>query len=462
MEQKSISPILKKNRFQDDMLQRTYLPDCWLDDKRMEVLFAPFRARDTNPEGWDLKMNFWTNLINKWCLHQRRVVFTIDDIRKAMVRGDHYPHIDCLKLVISHMKRHNFLLFHEDIFQRKTNIKSVGRNVASWMVNSLVIKPISLGWSLLTNNRDYEADIEMEQILPNIVVETKLYNRETMDIIVETIESHLKNMKTTCMRYQLFHQFINKNISTLKCIDEQTYDVVMEVLESKGRLSTLEDSGIKIVKFGNEIKINETDISLIKLEATKEILETETDKLADDIEELRVEARQALANKSRDKALLLLKRKKRIESKLNEKDTQIDNIEMITRQLLDTGSQQFIVQAFQMANDVLKQHTSKLDEFENTIANVEDTIGDVTYRMSEINRPISTNDTTMIELDAEEELEEMLKDIENGKKIDNKNDSKENDSFIQKITDLTIIDNDLTVPDNPTRSKKNEQELLET
>ena len=37
----------------------------WADDQRMAVLFAPLRAKELNPESWNSKVNFWSNLVVK-------------------------------------------------------------------------------------------------------------------------------------------------------------------------------------------------------------------------------------------------------------------------------------------------------------------------------------------------------------------------------------------------------------
>ena len=37
----------------------------WADDERMSVLFAPLRAKELNPESWNSKVNFWSNLVVK-------------------------------------------------------------------------------------------------------------------------------------------------------------------------------------------------------------------------------------------------------------------------------------------------------------------------------------------------------------------------------------------------------------
>lgn len=433
------SPIINSPKYVEDDNERTYLPDCWSNDKRMEVLFNPFRIRDTNPEGWDLKMNFWINTINKWCLLQRRAVFTIDDIRCSFIRNDQLPHLDCIKLVVSHMKRKGVVYFKDEYIPNKNS-----RHVTSLIVDYVLLKPVMFGWSFLSNSRS-DQEMEEDKMLP-ISEDTKLINKEILDIFIESIECHLKNLNTTCMQYSTFFSYLNKNIFSEKVIDDSTYNVIMDVLQTKNKVKVHEDTGIKIVKFGKDIDIKETDVTLAKLEATKEILEAEAAKFYEAIEIVKNEAKTALQNKNRDKALVLLKRKKRLENKLKEKDNQIDNIDIIYEQLLDTDSQQLVMTAFQLANDILKKNTKQMESVENTINQLEDTLADVSSLTSDINRPIG--DYSLIEMDAEEELKEMLKDIDDEQSAEqNLHQTNINNvnNILDQLNDMSIVDDELPI-----------------
>ena len=46
--------------------RRKWLPDEWDDDVRMGAMFAPFRPRSLNPEGYDGRLRFWKEAILKW------------------------------------------------------------------------------------------------------------------------------------------------------------------------------------------------------------------------------------------------------------------------------------------------------------------------------------------------------------------------------------------------------------
>lgn len=231
--------------------------------------------------------------------------------------------------------------------------------------------------------------------------------------------------------------------------------MLVEVIEAKGngRLKTMlleEDnnastpfSGIRIVKIGpasNEkttTQQHQTDISLIKLEVTKELLEAEAEALADEADALKEEARTALAGKSRERALLILKRKKRLDAKINDKYRAIDNIEIIYQQVLDTDSQTAVARALTYANTVLKRQTANLAGIEETVSSVEDTLADIASLTAEANRPLNTDNSTALELDAEQELDELLKDIEEEKQ-------KETEGLLDQLNELKIADGDVS------------------
>lgn len=443
------SPRISPQKLENDLYERRYLPDCWLDDKRMEVLFSPFRLRYINPEGWDLKMNFWVNQINKWCLNQSKVVFTIEDAQKAFVRADRQPFAECLKLVVSNMKRNGKLLFPEDLQEDRRNMKQLSRNFASWTLNTMLVKPFTMGWNMITSSAESNVTLE-DKFIANITNETRLINREALEVFTESVETYLNNKheKGDCMRYGKFISLLNKGIFAERNIDEQAYEIICTVLESKNKIKVYQEDGIKIVKVGSDVQVKDNDIILIKLEFVKERLEAEAAKLDEDMEEIKVQARKALEAKNRDKALSLLKRKKRLENKLKDKDAQIENIEVTYEQLLDTGSQQMLVSAFQIANDILKKNTKQLEEVEDTMAQVEDTLAEIASITSDINRPLA--DTTVYEQDAELELNEMLDDIkaseekEKKKLLEEKSKSIRDDSFLRQIEDLSIIDSEIS------------------
>ena len=440
---RSIKSPVKISDNSADFIERPYLPDCWNDDKRMDVLFHPFRIREINPEGWDLKMNFWINLINKWCLFDRKVVFTIDEIRQNFNRDERLPHLDCIKLVVSHMKRQNKILFKDDIVnQKKCSESNRTSLLANWALNSLIMKPITFGWNWLST-KDDDGHSNDDKIL-SIHQDYRLINVETIQIISESIESYIKNIETTCMSYSKFINMVNKNVFDEKKLDEFSMNMVLIYLESQNKIKIYEDAGFKIIKFTNNIQTKDADITLAKLEMVKEILEKEASNMEKRMKTLNDEVHVSITNGNKEKTLLLLKRKKRLENRVKEKDLQIDNIEILCSQLLETGSHQLMIKTFQMANDVLKKNSAKIEDVENVMSQMDDILNNQSMINEELNRPIQ--ESTQLELEAELELEEILKEIDDveksGEKLTNANRSEQTSDLIEQLNQLSVINDD--------------------
>jgi charged multivesicular body protein 7 len=84
-------------------LPKSKMPECWNDDMRMDYLFSHFRPHTVNPLDWESKMQFWTALLDVWCVHNNKPMFTVRGVRKAFQRKGRTP--ECLPTVIETMYR---------------------------------------------------------------------------------------------------------------------------------------------------------------------------------------------------------------------------------------------------------------------------------------------------------------------------------------------------------------------
>lgn len=83
-------------------LPRDFFPECWKDNVRMDVLFAPFRPRDINPLNYDNKMKFWKQMIQKYCDQKGSAAVSLAELRTAFKRADKRPH--ALEAVLDDMQ----------------------------------------------------------------------------------------------------------------------------------------------------------------------------------------------------------------------------------------------------------------------------------------------------------------------------------------------------------------------
>ena len=127
---KDLSNDLSKEIFENEIKERTYLPEIWTDSKRLSVLFTEFRSREANPEGWDSKMMFWINSINRWSKERLVIKFNIEKIRSAFERNSTLPQVKCIQLVLSEMKRRKLIVSKEEFFKEIDNCQN--QSWAKW------------------------------------------------------------------------------------------------------------------------------------------------------------------------------------------------------------------------------------------------------------------------------------------------------------------------------------------
>ncbi|XP_054167142.1 charged multivesicular body protein 7-like [Oppia nitens] len=436
---RSPSAVNDSYLYENDSIERPYLPECWTDTKRMTSLMAPFRAREANPEGWDLKMNFWINCITRWSLQTHSVVFNVADVTKAFERGGKRPDIQCLQLVFSHLKRNKSVVSLHDLKSNQYNSSS-SKSWINWGFSTLVVKPISFGLSIVSSG-DKDSDV-CEVILPEISSDSKLVLNESLKVMSEEMNKYLTNLEDIdCIR---FDNLFNKCKNKLN-IDLETFSVIISQLEANNKLKIFVESGIKIVKIGKNSVISESDIGLIRLETAKELLESEIDKLESEIESIKDEARVCVRNKNREKAVILLRRKKRVEDKLGKKVIQLDNVDLLIDQLMNSSSHNMLVQAFQRANEALKLANNSQDDIENTMNDVEETIETVNEMVADVSRPLVGQP---IDDDIEEELDDLLNELNASEQQSNSQLSKPT-KIIDKTKDEELVNilNNLSVND---------------
>src|SRR5256885_15609696 len=116
--------------------------------------------------------------------------------------------------------------------------------------------------------------------------------------------------------------------------------------------------------------------------------EAEIKQIERQMESLKEEARAAVKQDNKICARQLLKRKKRFEMLLAKKGGQLDNIEVLIRQLEDSDSQDVVLQSYQEAAEVLRSLQKKTaPDADQTIADLEEAIhatNDLTLDLSRV------------------------------------------------------------------------------
>lgn len=103
-----------------EVLPEERLPQCWADDVRMNALFAPFRLKTVNPESWEMKMKFWSDMLEQWCRWKGDAIVTAADARVAFQRKGRTP--ACIDIVIEEMFRCVVFQFTFHYYSNQTSL----------------------------------------------------------------------------------------------------------------------------------------------------------------------------------------------------------------------------------------------------------------------------------------------------------------------------------------------------
>ena len=75
----------------------------WNDDKKANVLFAPFRERSLNPHSWDRKMKFWSSAVEEFVKSNNLIFLNLQTLPGYFQRNNREP--KCLETVLTEMLR---------------------------------------------------------------------------------------------------------------------------------------------------------------------------------------------------------------------------------------------------------------------------------------------------------------------------------------------------------------------
>lgn len=205
-----------------------------------------------------------------------------------------------------------------------------------------------------------------------------------------------------CVKYD---EFAEEMLAKLR-LSAETLDLIVAYLESRDQCTQVHEGSVRIIKFGAGKTIDQRDISLFKLEVAKDLIAAETAKLEAEMERCRDEARDCIRADNKLKAKLVLKRKHRLEALLHKKQSQYDNIEILSDQILNSDSNKLIVDAFAKSAQVLKSAEVIPEDYEEMISEIEEAADLQNHMLNGLSRPL--DGSQIDDGDLEKELREMI------------------------------------------------------
>uniref|UniRef100_T1J0Y3 Charged multivesicular body protein 7 n=1 Tax=Strigamia maritima TaxID=126957 RepID=T1J0Y3_STRMM len=377
-------------------MSKDFLPECWQDDKRMNVLFSEFRAKDVNPQAWDGKMDFWRNVICSWCRAKNKVSFTESELRSDFERNGQYP--QGLQTVINESLRLRDVVKTNDF----GNLVD-GNGWLSWGVNIFIKKPLVWSLSTLANTVNKRETPEQNYTLYAVLKEKA---DEVIKIHEKTVEfestDHIINISTL---WQQCQGILNS---------EADLESVLIYLKKERIVSTYSDESSSVVKFKRKnekcvTEISEVDLGIVRLCKARNYMKLRIIKLQDDVEKCLQTAKQHLKQNEKAMAKSALRKKKMIERVIVKREISLENLDTLLQQIQDTESEKMVIDAYKSG---VASFRSTLAEGGITIDNVDDTMASIqeVFDMHEdIQDTISQSiggETDMSEL--ESELEDLF------------------------------------------------------
>jgi len=393
-------------------------PD-WSDDERMNVLFAPFRSRELNPEAWTNKIKFWTDLIEKCCRQTNKCSVNLEELKTIFQRSGKSPY--CLAEVLHEGVESGVLV------DQGRYLQTLRQAQASWggWVKGLGVQALqSLG----------------DRLIGGSIEKAKLIVPSVAEILAKELLSTLQSAEETLAfnKHNIFTEDEMKAALEQEDSDEAGY--LLECLMAQQKV--VKSEGVyKVSLNGNRAAlVDDIDKGVMKINATLKLLNSDLDKLEGEVENSRTKAKEYLKKGLRDSAKGHLKRAKRLENTLQLKLNQKSNIESVSEEILNAKSNEDVVQAYKAGLSALR--ASIVDKDVNEAEELTAEIGILLEKNMQMGDALSENvDLDKSDLaDLEKELDALVKEGD-GRTC---GDTEEELDLMKQLENLSVVDDKIS------------------
>lgn len=373
------------------------LPQCWEDDVRMNALFAPFRIKTANPESWNMKMKFWSDMLRQWCRCRKNPVVSAADAKAAFVRKGRTP--ACLEIVVEEMFRNGDL---SPITKYQQILHNGPEGWVKWGAR-LAFKPAALAFTAVASLLPARQAIDSDGLPTASIDCTQRF----------VLESAVKEQATELLNgYPSDAECIGTIEDLMKASGFQhgrdTFELLLGYLVAQGSAVKKGD----VVKLAQPDKkvvpVTETDEALVKLKSAEARLEGEVARLSRDVAAATQDARAALQLGNKIAAKNHLRRKHKSETRLQRCTSALENVQHLLIQMREVDHNAAIVDTYRTSSEVMKRGMKDSGLTEDAVHDTMDDLKEVMDSYNEVEKALSAtiDDFDMAEL--EEELKELM------------------------------------------------------
>ncbi|XP_053675036.1 charged multivesicular body protein 7 [Anopheles nili] len=393
------------------LLESSFFPECWTDDRRMGVLLAEFRPRQLNSVSYDTKMKFWKDLIMSYCKAMGSSVVSISMLKECFRRKNTVPH--CLQTVVDDMLAKEELIREKQLLENQSGSTF---SVTSWMLDIFVKKPLKLGYETVratvlgsTNNDESTNFIAMPvarlhaNMVEEIVNNNKLYNKVmSLDELSNLINQSSKLMKTGLQPALILLSQSNRlTIETVKHGENKTV----------------------LIKFASPSAvaqpITQIEQSIFELELSELQLMKDINAIESNINQTMTQAREYVRNGQKQMAKTSLKKKHMLEKNMQQKISALENLQEMLFKIHNIQSDKNVLEAYKLGSTMLKK------AFENagiTLEHVDETLAEMKEVLTQHDEVLTMIGAVSVNDVDELELEQELGDLIDMKLAENKID----------------------------------------
>jgi len=383
----------------------------WDDADRVQVLYAPMRSRELNPESHDAKVKFWADMIERWADRNKRATFRPAELRGALAG----PH--CLREVIEAAK-----------FRREEDIRgALEKRTWGQALGGMVRKASK---SVLTSVMGAEDFENVRFVIPLESV------KRTAVKMLEVFRNHEDGHDLGAGDRAVVAEDVESALTELLS-EKQDRDLCMCYLKSEGLLSGAECDGkdfLKVSKVarGKVEPFLEQDRNILMLHLTRSRVEERIRDERTKFDNIRSQTKAALKDDQRRRALVLLRRSKKLGDTLARLETILDNLEGILGQIEDARTNEQVVKGYSAGLAALKEELKKPELDATNVTELVAEIGEAVADVGDVSRILAADDNPELEnSELEAELDKLLQD-------DN-----DDEYLTEKLDGLHVHDSDL-------------------
>ncbi|GMS98806.1 hypothetical protein PENTCL1PPCAC_20981 [Pristionchus entomophagus] len=389
----------------------SYVPPKWDDDEFMSGIMTMLKDRDVNPLDYDKKMDFWGALIGSSCLGERSATFSVDLLKRRFARGSKLP--ACIAQVVDNLVKSGEVM---------TVSAWRAQNAGGWLDWGMSKLGAFIGstssWLLWGNAAPKSLVAPDEQIVHVATL------KKQADRIVELMRKELEADVDGTAEVIAYSEMYEKCTGIIS--NKTNFDLVLDELSTRGEVSVGMSKGEKIIKFRDSgssgpASFSESDASVHDIRKTMGVLEKKIGQLEGSIKKYDADARACIRSGDRNRAALMLRRKKAAEKELTEKDGQIQRLLSMLHQIGSSKHNKEVIDAYKAGSlafkTTLARHglsPEKIDETMDEVMNATEEYRDIEEALAQ---PINGIHDASMGADLEDELEALLAADKKEKKV---------------------------------------------